>query len=215
MHYSDQLADEIILIHGLTPSVKYRWASQGAIPDNYFQNGFVKPKPLTKRQNQQQEKILDVMRHPIILHTGFSDSVNYDGKIDEMLTLRRGLVEQPPRIRDVRPNPSMLNFLAHELKSLAKQLRELAKVMRDTLVLAKSQPYERRQETLKELLRGRKELTTRQTVAKLSESDAGRWRNFVSGARKVLPQHYSAIVAHVIAELQDLLTVILSALISL
>ena len=105
----------------------------------------------------------------------------------------------------------MLNFLAKEIIKVTIHLRALAKVLKEHLSLADEQPYERRQETLKELLRSQEELTVRQTVTGLNKRGATRWINFVKNVRSPLPPTDRDIVAHVFSELQDLLSLIIDA----
>ena len=102
----------------------------------------------------------------------------------------------------------MLNFSPDELRTITRHLRKLAKALKKQLSLANKQPYERRQETLKELLRSRPELTARQTVIGLDEQAANRWINFVKDVRSPVPATDSHIVAHVFSGLQDLLSII-------
>lgn len=209
MDYTDQLAQEVIQTHGLARTSKYRWEAKGVIPDKYFQDGFIKPKALAAAQLRKQENILAVITHPIILHSAFEDSVAFNAKLDEMLSLRRGKLTKRSRIG--RPNLPMLNFSAKELTRITSHLRALAKVLREQLSLANEQPYERRQETLKELLRSQEELTVRQTVTGLDERGATRWLNYVKNVRSPLPLTDRYVVAHVFSELQDLLALITSA----
>ena len=94
MNYTDQLAEQVIQQYGLGRTARYRWEAAGEIPDIYFTDGFVKPKPFTEDQKKQQEAFIAIIIHPLILHSAFSDNVSFAGKLDEMISLRKGKKEK-------------------------------------------------------------------------------------------------------------------------
>jgi hypothetical protein len=46
--------------------------------------------PFTEAQKKQQEAFIAIISHPLILHSAFSDNVSFAGKLDEMISLRKG-----------------------------------------------------------------------------------------------------------------------------
>ena len=211
MDYTEKLAAKVIAEHGLGRTTKYRWKKEGEIPDFYFKAGYKKTESLTKKQREQQELILKIINDPLIKHTAFDKDTAFPGKLDEMYTLRRGQ-NDTSRSRQGRPNIPNLNFSSTELRKIIIHLQKLATQLSEQLSLANGQPYERRQDTLKELLRSQKELTVRQTVSDIEPQAANRWVNFVKNVRSPLPDTDRYIIAHVFSKLQDLLALINSAI---
>ncbi|GAB4035187.1 hypothetical protein [Spirosoma gilvum] len=207
MQYSDLLAEQVIKQFGLSRSVKYRWKELGVIPDKYFKPDFTPPKTPTKQQKSIQDYVLDIMELPIIKHSAFTHNTVNKGKIDEVLTLRRAQ-DDPERTRIARPNMPLLNFSPDELKKLHTQLYNLYDAIDKALTLASTQPYERSQQTLKELLRTRPELTTRQSVGSLKSAGATRWLNFMAGVRSHLPATDQDVIDAVFFELMNLMAYI-------
>ena len=99
MKYTDQLANQVIAKYGLGRSVKHNRKKAQVIPDYYFDSHYVKPKPLTKKQQIRQEMILLIINDPLIKHAAFNEDTVFVGKLDEVLTLRRGRLTQPAAVR--------------------------------------------------------------------------------------------------------------------
>jgi hypothetical protein len=210
MEFTAQKANQVIQDYELSRSAFYHWKKTGQIPDGYFTGEHKKPKPLTSTQRDFQERILELIQNPILLNTAFDAELSFQGKVAEMLSLRKGAGKRP---RKDRPNLPTLNFREEELINVTNQIRDLAHAIKSALLLAIDQPYERRQETLKQLIKSRREITLLQLLANLpDEKDRVRWKNYMNDRRGVMGDQHKYIVAHIQSELLNLYDAIMLTL---